>query len=223
MQSCGEALSRRHADKQQRHGLPDQVVQHLAEVIDQCATRKARHSLKYMGELLSMKCAPDLLMLNLYPNFKELTESAASYNAARQHLSSRFPLNDPEVTAVFPGDGCTPRTAAMFAFRSAWRCISVDPALRLSASYDSVKRLELRQCRIQDTVIEAKKLVIVAVHSHATLAETLGAIRMTAPGNVGIVAMGCCVPLVLDREPDAQWRDPGVLSPQNLIKVWRHL
>ena len=57
-------------------------------------------------------------------NAKELSESFACFNAARVHLAETFLPSDPHVTLLAIGDGLTPRTAALFAFRTAWRSSS---------------------------------------------------------------------------------------------------
>lgn len=38
---------------------------------------------------------------------------------------------------------------------------------------------------------------------------------------VGVVAIPCCVPLVLDQKPIADYRDGGIHSPENRVIVWR--
>ena len=54
-------------------------------------------SSRYTTELLSLACAPALLSLSLYPDAKELTESFAAFNAARQYLKGIFGMDDPSV------------------------------------------------------------------------------------------------------------------------------
>ena len=68
---------------------------------------------RYINELVGCSCSPDLLALKIFPNAKELTESAAAYNAVRHRLK-QYDLKDPTVSVVCVGDGCTPRTASMF-------------------------------------------------------------------------------------------------------------
>ena len=72
---------------------------------------------RHIDELIGCACFPDLLERKFFPNGKEITESAAAYHYVRWHLP-RFALRDPDIAMVSVGDGHTPRTAAMFAFRS---------------------------------------------------------------------------------------------------------
>lgn len=184
----------------------------------------------YIDELLGCSRGADFLRLGLFPNSKEVTESFGAYAAVRQHLRD-LALNDPAITMVAVGDGHTPRTAATFAMRSAWRCWSVDPNLAetsgkgprhrpASRRWDQIDRLTVRPSRIEDVRIVCDgPCVIVAVHSHAVLAAALAVIE--AP-RVAVVAMPCCVPqTVPGREADIAYEDAGVTSPQRRVLVWR--
>lgn len=183
---------------------------------------------RYLDEFVRTKPSADLLALGLFPNAKEITESLAAYNAVRTHLR-RFSLSDRGVTLAAVGDGHTPRTAALFAVRSAWTCHSVDPALRetgsngvvgrpVSRGWRRIDRLTVHPRRIEDVAIEAERVVIVAVHSHAPLDAALRSVRAQ---DVAVVAMPCCVPQDLGAPPDVAYEDDGVWSPQRTIRVWR--
>lgn len=104
----------------------------------------------------------------------------------------------------------------MFAYRSAWQCHSVDPALRTSKDWP-VKRLTVHKKKIENFHIKAEKLVLVAVHSHASL--IVADINCQAPRKL-ILAMPCCVPQELTRHPDRESKDFGVWSPHNTWRVW---
>lgn len=185
---------------------------------------------RYLNDLVRSPCGADLLALGLFPNQKEVTESFAAYHAVRTHLRD-FALSDPTVTLVAVGDGHTPRTAATFALRSAWRCISVDPNLKetgrhgvrgrpTSRHWRTVDRLTVHAKRIEDVSIHCDgPAVIVAVHSHAQLPGAVAAVR--AP-RVAVVAIPCCVRQELrGQAPDIDYRDGGILSPENRVLVWR--
>jgi hypothetical protein len=180
--------------------------------------RHTRDSLCYFGELFSLTCAPDLLALGLFPNAKELTESFAAYRAVRDYLTT-FSPQDREVTLVAVGDGGTPRTAATFAFRTAWKCVSVDPVLDARKRWDIV-RLEVHAKRIEEVSIEAKRAVVVAVHSHARLPAALASIKAE---QIAVVAIPCCIPQVLDRDHDHYYVDNGILSPQRGVYIWENV
>lgn len=82
---------------------------------------------RYFDQFLSLRCAVDLITYGLFPNAKEITESLAAVRAVFLH--SGLDRKDPRIHAVCVGDGGTPRTAAALAFRTAWKCHSVDPLL----------------------------------------------------------------------------------------------
>lgn len=176
----------------------------------------------YTNELLRLRCGPDLLALKLFPNVKELTESFGAFQAVCDHLVPHgWDLRDPGIIAVFPGDGSTPRTAATFALRTRWQCYSVDPKLQPRFTYVDVDRLRVVRRRADEFFIPfATRVVVVAVHSHARLEESL---RGISADRVAVVAIPCCVPLELGARPDVEYRDPGILSPQNLVRVWREV
>ena len=150
---------------------------------------------RYINELWNCKCFPDLCLLGLFPNAKELTESAAAYNALRSKARV-FELGDPEVTLIAVADGCTPRTAALFAFRTAWGAISIDPRLR-KTDWPRIQRLTCIAKKVEDCApAHFTKLVIAAVHSHAPLGVVCE--RFTGETRV-VVAMPCCVKQARER------------------------
>jgi hypothetical protein len=183
----------------------------------------------YLDELIRCGVGDRLLSHGLFPNAKEVTESFAAYSAVLRHLPD-IALSDRRVTLVAVGDGHSPRTGALFALRSAWRCISVDPALKetgrrpvgrpVSRGWGRIDRLEVIAARVEDVTVEADVAVIVAVHSHAPLDA---AVRSVRANRIAVVAMPCCVPQVLSTEPDVAYQDPGIWSPERTVLVWRNL
>lgn len=176
---------------------------------------------RYADNLFKLKCGPDLLALKLYPNVKEFTESAAAYAAAH-----RFPLNldraDPSVHVFCVGDGCTPRTGALFAFRSTWGVTSIDPKLKRRGPWPGIERLTCVDSTIEEAtdLPVARVAVIVAVHSHATIPACLDKIKATEARHV--IAIPCCVDLdVPGRAPDVDTDDFGILSPKRRVLVWK--
>lgn len=176
---------------------------------------------RYIDEFVRGARSSEMLALKLWPNAKEITESFGAYAAVREHLAS-FKLGDPTVTMIAVGDGRTPRTAATFAMRSAWRCVSVDPSLvkaARSTRWSSVGRLELIPRRAEDVTITCTgPVVIVAVHSHAPLDVAVKMVRTTGP--IAVVAIPCCVPQRLQLEPDLMYDDMGIDSPMRRVLVW---
>lgn len=133
----------------------------------------------------------------------------------------RYPvcdLGDEDVHVVCVGDGNTPRTGALFAYRSHWTVHSVDPRLNAKPKFTSIRRLTLHQDPIQDFHVSCDQAIIVAVHSHAPLEA---AMRAVDARDVLVVAMPCCVEQTLDAPPVAEYADWGVHSPKRTIKVWR--
>lgn len=203
-----------------------------------CYMGHVKPTLRYMTELLHMKCAPDLLALGLFPNAKELAESMATYNAVRRHLPG-FAMDDPGVALVAVGDGHVPRTAALFAYRTSWMCHSVDPAMREITWGNRVRRLESWRVRAEDLVGQngshgwplgsedtvvwnhvPTSAVIVGVHTHARWDAML---RLTASSmlRVAMVVMPCCEPEALPPGGfDASYDDEGVPSPDRTIYVY---
>lgn len=174
---------------------------------------------QYLGELVTLQCAPDMLALRLFPNGKEVTESFAAYDAVRYRLP-QFELRDPGIVVVAVGDGTTPRTAATFALRSAWTCHSVDPRLKGGTKrWEPIRRLTIHARRIEECSFDADRAIVVAVHSHAPLRAAVDAVRAR---EVAVVAMPCCVKQDLDRAPDLEYVNRAVISPCRTILVWRN-
>ena len=155
---------------------------------------------------------------------------------------------DKSVTVLVVGDGCTPRTAAMFAFRTSWRCVSIDPMLRCEEEkpYTKVRRLELVQAKVQQTKVIIKssdtpgKVVVVAWHAHVSLGaalkciawedgESLATLDSEFRERVGVVCCSCCnwaaqqSGLPDGSPPDEEYEDGGVSSLMRTVRVWRVL
>lgn len=168
-----------------------------------------------LNELYACKCFPDLVLSGIYPNLKEMTESAAAFRVMRSKYKV-FELGDSSVTMIAVADGRSPRTGALFAFRSRWNCISIDPMLK--GDYWRIKRLACISKKIENCPSSHyDKLVIACVHSHVKL--DVVAEKFTANQRL-IISIPCCVPQELDRKPDLEYHDKGVWSPMNKVKIW---
>lgn len=173
---------------------------------------------KYLDLFIQSTCAPDLLMHRLFPNSKEITESYAMFEATT-HLPEGFEWNNSDVTVVVVGDGIRPRTAAMFAYRTKWNCVSIDPDMRPHC-YD-IQRLSVMRKKVEDVSIEVDhNLLIVLPHSHAPLESCLSNLRGK---NRCVVAMPCCTPMTIARTPDHVYVDEQVWSPKNEIRIWNKI
>lgn len=171
-------------------------------------------SLRYIDEFIRLRCATDLLHWRLYPNAKEITESMAAYEAVRRYFWKRgYNPRDSTIRLIAVGDGSTPRTAALFAVRTNWECYSIDPALN-DKDWSAIRRLHICRSRIEDHTFQGPTIVV-AVHSHASLEAV-----QRVCGKCPIVAIPCCVPQTIEVEPDIQYEDMGILSPERSVRVW---
>lgn len=175
-----------------------------------------RYHSYYINRFISMNCAVDMLRLGLFPNAKEITESYGAFEAL-----CRFPeydVKNPTINIVCVGDGTTPRTAATFAFRTKWNCYSIDPLLK---HVNGIHRLQQYRKKIEECSFTFDTpTIICCVHSHAKLKECLKSIR--AP-ELSIISIPCCVPQYLDVEPDIEYKDSNIWSPENTVKIWKRL
>ncbi len=200
--------------------------------------------LRHIDEFLAHPSVKSLLCLSdkwsLFPDAKEISESVAAFAAVRQHMPGAWDFDDPSIACVCIADGHTPRTAAVMHTYTKWRVLSCDPAMREGVATDlnfRMPRLTALRCMAGELPeVAADRVAIVAVHAHNfvlrpppgaiargmprpnILAETLA--RVTAK-EVLIVALPCCHRLWLpDREHVAEYRDLGIWSHHNRVKVW---
>lgn len=175
----------------------------------------------YVSSLPKLKCIPDLLELGIYPNIKEITEAMGMYYAVIYCLKQMNKRSDPSIDLISIGDGNTPRVGALFAYRSAFTCYSIDPALKLNEKYDKINRLHIIKDRIQKVgnVFKNERLkIVVHCHSHVNLDEAAKYIDNV----ILTVAMPCCMEQLLlnGKFPDTSYEDHAVWSPKNLIRIW---
>jgi hypothetical protein len=175
----------------------------------------------YFDELVKLKCGPDLLALQVFPNAKEITESFGAFNAVRNYVCcDKIKLSDPNIDLFVVGDGVSPRTAATFAFRSGWNCYSIDPIMRIKEY--PVKRLTLYAKKIEELNFETDNIaIIVMVHSHAKLKDTL--LHIKSKQERHLVTIPCCVPHEMANKPYLGYMDSRILSEKNTVKIWRNI
>ncbi len=182
---------------------------------------------------------------------QELAESMAAFSAVREYLHAhREGDGDPDgilsfrnnnVLLLAIGDGSTPRTAATFAFRSSWRCVSVDPALKMDATrpWRDVESLETIRARVQDVHIDVlanEKVVIVLWHSHVSIEDALACLRFVDGRNVegtalrkhvAVVACYCCNfeerqrTMIDGVPPDVEYEEDAVPGLMRQVRVWK--
>lgn len=173
---------------------------------------------RLLSEFVQLSCAPDVLRLKLFPNAKEITESMAMYSAVRKYVCDDF-RND-KIAMVSVGDGASPRTAGLFAFRSAWNCYSIDPNLKDCNKWElQIKRLHCCETTVEEfpgIMRPYDKLIVVMVHSHAPIEATVAKF----PDALAYLSMPCCVPHSLHHRPYIGIEDDDITSPKNTIKIW---
>jgi hypothetical protein len=184
---------------------------------------------RYLDDLFKTRCGSDLLQLGLYPNAKEWTESCAAWHAAWTML--KWDLGDKNTLVVVPGDGCSPRTAAMFSYRSAWTTMSIDPRLRdkwcgmnrvgVHATTVEAFLSTIYQCRLH--LKPYRKVLVAAVHSHAPLGEAVKLALLCGPKRLAVIAIPCCVPQKLHVPPDIRYIDRNIWSPENEVLIWKNV
>jgi len=183
-------------------------------------------SVRYFTEFMQLDCAPGLLEHKLFPDAKELSESFGAFNAWRVNLSKTFRADDEDVTLISVGDGQTPRTAALFAYRTKWQCIAVDPEMNEKGRTFKIERLQYHRSRIEELRITTKRALVVMVHAHVSLEATLASIT-TADGTAGCIAVPCCNWYVsIDsaaRPKVTEYQDLSIFSPHRLCRVWDSL
>lgn len=188
--------------------------------------------LKHLNEFLRLKCAPDLLAKNVFTDCshpaKEITESMAAYAAVMDGLrlsgkNVSKSLSDPLIQMFDICSGATPRTAAVFAMRTKWKCTAVDPVLK-SCDY-SIDRLVCYQGRIENLNFKVPDLAVVTlVHGHVKPYTVLRSIKAK---EYVMILMPCCMPLAIDYPETFEvvsllkhYYDWGVHSSKREVKIY---
>ena len=174
--------------------------------------------MKYINQFIKLNCSPDILVLKVFPNIKEITESMSVKN----HLYSfwkntKHELNqkDSNLTVIVPGDGRNPRTGVLFAFTSAHKVISIDPLLKENwINQIKVKRLTCIKDKAENVKIDQETIAIILPHSHCNLQEL---ITKWTFKTAYIVSMPCCFldKQILKNKKGFHIKDCHVLSPKN--------
>ena len=181
---------------------------------------KLRCSNRYIDEFLRLGCAPELIELKLFPTAKEITESMAAFQAVINYIPE-ISLKDPDINLISIGDGVSPRTSGLFAFRSKLNCVSVDPQLRVEKYSGLIKRVSLIKTRAENLNIECDTAIIVAVHSHANLEKSAAKIKAKRKF---VIAIPCCKPQLMGAiNPTIVYVDDGIHSPCRAIYIWKNV
>jgi len=156
---------------------------------------------------------------------KEITESWAMLEAAK-----KVDVNLDECTVVVVGDGCAPRTGAIFAYFTKALVISVDPNANIphwvehcekqaKIGYEP-ERISFAKMKIEDIVFDGngKTVIVVWPHSHADMNKA----DITNYGRRIDISMPCCVKIPSNwmSKPHVTYTDFNVLSPKRDVHIW---
>lgn len=218
----------------------ESLVASLTELSQVINITLKKPSLTYLDEFIGLTCAPDLLALKLFPNAKEITESMAMFQAVVR-TARGVDTKDKKTKLFVIGDGSTPRTAAMFAFRTSWSCWSIDPALSMTTNHFTIKRLSLIKDKVesingdylstlQETIADGGRNILVLPHAHvphSSLEKLFPDVTNWSAKTNMVVTMPCCHPFKEQQEtwhgrkPDIVYHDWRVHSPEREIRIWR--
>ena len=186
---------------------------------------------RYLDWFWTRKAVPLIHQLGVFPDCKEISESVAAYFAASRTLAMK--VTDEKVLAICIGDGAMPRTSTLLALITKWRVLAIDPAMvtamdKVDNILSQVSRLRALPYRIEDAPLAPgdfegiKRVVLIHVHSHASLSVSVGRIREAGwPGEILIVSIPCCVPDDLNVCTHKNYQDAGILSPENQVNLYR--
>lgn len=197
---------------------PRKLVTRYQESDSQIELTLRRATTRHLDHFLRLRCSPDLIAQRIFPNAKEITESMAAVYAILRN--GRLDSQDPGVSAICVGDGSTPRTAALLAYRTKWTCWAVDPAL--TGTWD-IDRLHLAPTRVQKfDERTVGPVVVTAVHAHVPMEEALQRLRSHGADIRVAVAIPCCG--YEHEAPGLQLRwegeDWGIWSHHRTVRIW---
>jgi len=138
--------------------------------------------------------------------------------------SDGFDPKDKDVTVLVVGDGSTPRAGCTFAVRTQWTVHSIDPQMRTTGPWTTVRRLTTHTAKIEDCRFAADKVVIVMVHCHVAMDDVLHSLEYQ-PKVLGVVSAPCChfsdlQTHVYGHAPIADFEDVSMQSGRREIRVW---
>ncbi len=185
--------------------------------------------LKYIDEFLHLKCRDDLLKTGWFNNAKEITESMAVFKAYFKYFYEK--VNNPIIIVI--GDGVFPRTASLFAFRTPYWIVSIDPLLKIDNEikyFDFPYRLWGIKSKIENININYSQIftlpsyfencILIFCHSHASIKQSILTLKSLYK-HFYIISMPCCVPDDLPILPFKNYEDYGVFSPKRRINLYK--
>jgi hypothetical protein len=189
----------------------------------------------YVDRFLSKNLvAADIMLLKLFPDSKEITESMGAMLGL---FNSGINPSDKDVVVFCIGDGHVPRTGGLLAFKTAWTIISIDPCMRVEKEeFKKIKRLymiknhiehvnidyEIKNGNIPD-ISQFKTQIIVHVHSHAYLTNSISRCFKTDEENKDKIRLAlsipCCIPDNLAKTCKS-YLDRFIFSEKNRVNIY---
>lgn len=170
--------------------------------------------LKHINRFFRWRAAADILSYPLKWSTKEISESVGALVNMKQ---MGLDFKDPTKTCYVVGDGVYPRTGVLLAHLTKWNIISIDPGLNKHVDLSEVKHFTAIKSRVEDKYWESDHAIICLVHSHATLPNCLK--HITGRKSRCMISIPCCVPHD-DFPTDEEYKDLGILSDKNIVKIW---
>ena len=186
-------------------------------------------SLRYIDFFLKLKCSTELVSTGFYPNGKEISETQGAFEAVRHKL--KLDYNDETVAIVVVGDGYNPRTGYYMACMTKWQIFSVDPAMErdyveIIEKIKNRKNIQIFPNKIEDCALDLKiyrTIVLLFVHSHASLKASVGSLVTKSPSAIHAVSMPCCFDDDLGIPYDIKFDDPYVISVHRSLFIYKNI
>lgn len=180
---------------------------------------------RYIQRFFGLKSASNFIELGLFPNIKEISESMSMFYCVTDRILPLIESNRSldNVHIIVCGDGCTPRTAALFAFMSKAKCYSIDPLMIEKYQYRQINRLNVYKNVIEDfslKISDDQIAIILMPHSHAKIEDSWNCVQAK---NKWLVKMPCCTKDLLDWDTVIKYEDEYNISPANKMLVWNSL
>jgi hypothetical protein len=197
---------------------------------------KTSKSTYYVDRFLKQNMvAADVILLGLFPDSKEISESMGALMGL-YHIG--LDRNDENTIAFVVGDGHVPRTGGLLAFKTKWTVVSIDPKMRITEEkFKKIQRLHMirnhiERVNIQYEIETAKSIpdinkfdtqLIIHVHSHAYLTNSISKLFTFDEVNKDkkrlAISIPCCVPDNLIT-PCKSYIDRFILSPKNRVNIY---
>lgn len=186
-------------------------------------------SLRYIDFFLKLNCATELVSTGFYPNGKEISETQGAFEAVRHKL--KLDYKDSSVAVVVVGDGYNPRTGYYIACMTKWTIFSVDPAMQRDKNdiLEKIKKREnifiypqtIEKCTLN--VENFNTVVLLFVHSHASLKASIQALIISEKTSLHAVSMPCCFDDDLGIPHDLKYDDPFVISVHRSLFIYKNI